>query len=185
MRMTRQLWIRLAILVVVAVTALSFVLFGYVRAPKLLGIGYYTVTVQLPEAAGLYPRANVTYRGTEVGEVKDVHLTDGGVDAVLSLRSDIRIPADLDAQVHSTSAVGEQYVALQPRSDSAAALKSGDVIPRDRASVPPDINTLLDATNTGLKAIPGDSLKTTIDEGYTAFGGLGPEISRVVKGSTS
>jgi phospholipid/cholesterol/gamma-HCH transport system substrate-binding protein len=184
MRMTRQLWTRLALLLVIAVTALSFVLFGYVRAPKLLGIGYYKVTVQLPEAAGLYPRANVTYRGTEVGEVKDVHLTDGGVDAVLSLRSDIRMPADVDAQVHSTSAVGEQYVALQPRSDSAATLKSGDVIPRDRASVPPDINTLLDATNTGLEAIPGDSLRTTIDEGYVAFGGLGPEISRVVKGST-
>jgi phospholipid/cholesterol/gamma-HCH transport system substrate-binding protein len=113
-----------------------------------------------------------------------VHLTDGGVDAVLSLRSDIRMPADVDAQVHSTSAVGEQYVALQPRSDSAATLKSGDVIPRDRASVPPDINTLLDATNTGLEAIPGDNLRTTIDEGYVAFGGLGPEISRVVKGST-
>jgi phospholipid/cholesterol/gamma-HCH transport system substrate-binding protein len=53
MRMTRQLWRRLALLLVIAVTALSFVLFGYVRAPKLLGIGYYTVTVQLPEAAGL------------------------------------------------------------------------------------------------------------------------------------
>ena len=184
MRMTRQIWVQLAILIVIAVTALTFVLFGYIRAPKLLGIGYYTVTVQLSEAAGLYARANVTYRGTEVGEVKDVHLTERGVDAVLSLRSDIRIPSDLDAQVHSTSAVGEQYVALQPRSDAAAALKNGDVIPLDRSSTPPDINTLLDATNTGLKAIPGDSLKTTIDEAYTAFGGLGPEISRVVKGST-
>ena len=149
MRMTRKIWVQLAILIVIAVTALTFVLFGYVRAPKLLGIGYYTVTVQLSEAAGLYPRANVTYRGTEVGEVKDVHLTERGVDAVLSLRSDIRIPSDLDAQVHSTSAVGEQYVALQPRSDAAAALKNGDVIALDRSSTPPDINTLLDATIEG------------------------------------
>jgi phospholipid/cholesterol/gamma-HCH transport system substrate-binding protein len=184
MRMTRRIWLQLAILIVISTTALTFMLFGYIRAPKLLGIGYYTVTVQLPEAAGLYPRANVTYRGTEVGDVKDVQLTDTGVDAVLSLRSDVRIPSDLDVQVHSTSAVGEQYVALQPRTDSAASLKSGDVIPLDRSSTPPDINTLLDATNTGLEAIPGDNLKTAIDEAYTAFGGLGPEISRIVKGST-
>jgi phospholipid/cholesterol/gamma-HCH transport system substrate-binding protein len=184
MRMTRQIWTQLAILIVIATTALMIMAFGYIRVPKLLGIGYYTVTVQLPESAGLYPRANVTYRGTEVGEVDAVHLTDTGVQADLKLRSDIRIPNDLDAQVHSTSAVGEQYVALLPRTDTDGTLKDGDVIPLDRSSIPPDINTLLDATNTGLEAIPGDNLKTTIDEAYTAFGGLGPEISRLVRGST-
>jgi phospholipid/cholesterol/gamma-HCH transport system substrate-binding protein len=51
--------------------------------------------------------------------------------------------------------------------------------------VPPDINSLLDATNTALLAIPNDNLKTVIDESYTAFGGLGPELSRLVKGSTA
>ncbi len=47
--------------------------------------------------------------------------------------------------------------------------------------MPPDINALLDAANTGLKAIPHDNLKTAIDESYTAVGGLGPELSRLVK----
>ena len=54
-----------------------------------------------------------------------------------------------------------------------------------RTTVPPDINSLLDATNRGLQAIPQDNLKTVIDESYTAFGGLGPDISRLVKGSTT
>ncbi len=76
--------------------------------------------------------------------------------------------------MHSQSAVGEQYVALLPRNGNAPPLKDGDVIPRDRTSVPPDINTLLDATNRGLQAIPQDNLKTAIDEAYTAVGGLGP-----------
>jgi phospholipid/cholesterol/gamma-HCH transport system substrate-binding protein len=43
---------------------------------------------------------------------------------------------------------------------------------------------LLDATNRGLAAIPRDNLKTVIDESYTAVGGLGPELSRLVKGGT-
>ena len=81
----------------------------------MFGIGRYHVTVELPRTAGLYPSANVTYRGAEVGRVKSVRLTDTGVAAVLSLKSDIDIPSDLDAQVHSQSAVGEQYVALLPR----------------------------------------------------------------------
>lgn len=185
MRMTRRIWIQLAVLVTVAAIALTVLTFGYIRVPKMLGIGYYTVTVQLTEAAGLYPRANVMYLGTEVGQVESVNLTDRGVEAVLSLESDVEIPSDLDAAVHSTSAVGEQYVALQPRADSAPALANGDVIPQDRTSVPPDINTLLDATNTGLEAIPGDNLKTAVDEAYIAFGGLGPELSRLVKGTTN
>ena len=186
MRMTRLIRIQLAIFMAISLTALTVMGLGYVRLPTLLfGVGHYAVTVQLPEAGGLYQRGNVTYRGTEVGQVKDIQLTDTGIEAVLSLRSDVKIPSDLDAQVHSQSAVGEQYVALLPRNDRSAPLKNGDVIPRDRTSVPPDINALLDATNRGLQAIPADNLNTVVDEAYTAFGGLGPEISDLVKGATT
>jgi phospholipid/cholesterol/gamma-HCH transport system substrate-binding protein len=51
--------------------------------------------------------------------------------------------------------------------------------------VPPDINALLAAANTGLHAIPRDNLKTAIDEAYTAVGGLGPQLSDIVKGSAA
>jgi phospholipid/cholesterol/gamma-HCH transport system substrate-binding protein len=59
------------------------------------------------------------------------------------------------------------------------------VIPLADTTVPPDVNRLLSQTNVGLQAIPHDNLKTVIDESYTAFGGLGPEIARIVKGSTA
>jgi len=87
--------------------------------------------------------------------------------------------------VHSQSAVGEQYVALLPNNRSSSPLKDGDVIARDRSSVPPDINELLNATNRGLEAIPGDNLKTTVDEAYAALGGLGPELARFFKGGSN
>ena len=50
--------------------------------------------------------------------------------------------------------------------------------------VPPDINSLVAAANRGLQAIPRDNLKTVVDESYVAFGGLGPELSRLIKGTT-
>jgi phospholipid/cholesterol/gamma-HCH transport system substrate-binding protein len=152
---------------------------------KWFGVGRYTVTVELPQAGGLYDRANVTYRGYNVGQVKSVELTDTGVEAKALLDSDIKIPSDLNAEVHSVSAVGEQYIDLLPRSADAPALRNGDVIPRDRTSVPPNISSLLDATNKGLQAIPRDNLKTVVDEAYIAFGGLGPELARFVKGATA
>ena len=55
----------------------------------------------------------------------------------------------------------------------------------NRTSVPPDINHLLDSVNQGLQAIPHGNLKTAVDEAYTAVSGLGPEIQRLVKGSTA
>jgi phospholipid/cholesterol/gamma-HCH transport system substrate-binding protein len=186
MRMNRRGWMQLSILVVVSLAAFGFLGFGYVKLPSLLfGAGEYTVKVELPAAAGLYPRGNVTYRGTEVGQVEAVNLTDSGVEAVLKLRSDVKIPSDLQAEVHSQTAIGEQYVALLPRSDTAPPLRDGSVIPLADTKIPPDINALLDATNRGLDAIPRDDLRTAVDESYLAFGGLGPDISRLVKGSTA
>ncbi len=99
---------------------------------RVFGVGRYTVTLQLPETGGLYSTGNVTYRGTEVGRVESVHLTDTGVEALLSLKSGIDIPSDLKAEVHSQSAIGEQYVELLPRNGTSAPLKNGDVIPLSR-----------------------------------------------------
>ncbi|NVN53663.1 MlaD family protein [Mycolicibacterium hippocampi] len=186
MRLERQVRIKLAVFAAVSAIAIAVTVFGYIKLSSLVpGVGQYTVTVQLPESGGLYKSGNVTYRGTKVGRVVDVRVAGTGVEAELALNSDIEIPSDLDAEVHSQSAIGEQYVALLPRDGSARPLREGDVIPRERTSVPSDINSLLDATNTALGAIPLGNLKTVVDESYTAIGGLGPELSRIVKGSTT
>jgi phospholipid/cholesterol/gamma-HCH transport system substrate-binding protein len=181
MRLKRAIKIQLVIFAVISTVGIAFMFFGYMRAPaSFFGVGRYNVTVHLPAAGGLYADGNVTYRGVAVGRIVDVELTDNGAAAVLSLRSGIDIPADLDAEVHSVSAVGEQYIALLPRNGEAAPLKNGDVIPASRTSIPPNINSLLASANTGLKAIPGDDLKTVIDESYLAVGGLGPDLSRLL-----
>ena len=186
MHMTRRIWIQITIFCVVSLTALTVMGLWFVQIPSLVfGVDRYTVTVELPEAGGLYDRSNVTYRGTEVGTVKSVGLTDTGVEAELSLDSGIEIPSDLSVEVHSQSAVGEQYIALLPNNSTSAPLRDGDVIARDRSSVPPDINELLNATNRGLEAIPGDNLKTAVDEAYVALGGLGPELARFFKGGSN
>lgn len=182
--LTRRILIQLAIFGVVALIGGGVMVFGYIQLPAMFGIGRYRVTVELPQAAGLYASGNVTYRGTEVGRVESVRLTKDGVAAVLSLKSGIDIPSDVEAQVHSQSAVGEQYVTLLPRQDSRP-LKEGDVIPLDRVSVPPDLDTLLDSVNRGMESIPRENLKTAVDEAYTAIGGLGPDLSRLVVGTSS
>ena len=185
MRLNRQMKVQLALFTVIALIAILVMAVHYMRLPSMLfGVGTYDVTVELPQAGGLYRGGNVTYRGTEIGRVDAVRLTPTGVEAVLALKSGIDVPSDLRAEVHSQSAIGEQYVALLPRNGDARPLRAGDVIARANTSVPPDVNTLLTDVNAGLRAIPQGNLKTVIDESYTAVGGLGPELSRIVTGTS-
>ncbi|QFS90314.1 mce related protein [Mycobacterium sp. THAF192] len=185
MVLSRRILTQLAFFAVITLAGGSIMIFNYMGLPNLLfGVGHYKVSVQLPAAAGLYENANVTYRGTNVGRVQGVSLTETGVVAELSLKSDIPIPSDLTAEVHSASSIGEQYVALIPDSDTGR-LAEGDVIPLNRTSVPPDISELLAATNNGLEVIPRDNLQTVVSEASTAVGGLGPDLARLVKGSTT
>lgn len=71
------------------------------------------------------------------------------------------------------------------RAAKGPTLKNGDVIPQDRTTIPPNINSLLLAATRGLNAIPRDNLKTVVDESYTAVGGLGPELSRFIGGGAA
>lgn len=184
-RLTKQTRVQLAVFVTLAIFITIAMTVLYMQVPtRILGIGRYTVTVQLPKTGGLYESGNVTYRGVEVGRVTAVRLTDTGAEAVLQLKSDVHIPSDLRVEVHSMMAVGEQYVALLPQRADSRPLKNGDVIPVSASYVPPDVNSLLTATNRGLTAIPKNNMKTVVDEGYVAVGGLGPELSRLVAGTT-
>src|SRR5246127_2395199 len=189
LRLSRQVWTQLAILAGVTIIAIGVMAFGFVKVPALLGVGRYTVTVDLPSSGGLYPTSAVNYRGSEIGSVKSVDVTRDGVRAVLSLNSGIAVPSDVTAAVHSRSAVGEQFLELTPRSgtakDTGSKLRDGDVIPVGKTQVPVDIGFLLDATNKALQAIPQDNLHTVVDEASKAVAGLGPELSRLVDGGTA
>jgi len=190
LRLNRRTWIQLSILSLVTVLSCGAMAFNYMKLPEtLFGIGEYNVTVDLPESGGLYKTSVVTYRGTDVGQVKSVDVTAAGVRAVLALRSGVKVPFDVQASVHSRSAIGEQYIELTPQAgkdgEHSRPLRAGDIIPAGHVDVPVDIGHLLDLTNRALQAIPRDNLHTVIDQTNRVVGGLGPELSRIVDGSTA
>ncbi|MGN6337079.1 MCE family protein [Mycobacterium sp.] len=190
LRLNRRTWIQLSILTLVTVVSCGAMAFNFMKLPAtLFGVGEYKVSVDLPQSGGLYETSVVTYRGTDVGQVKSVGVTATGVRAVLALRSGVKVPSDVQASVHSRSAIGEQYIELTPRpgkdGQPSRTLRDGDVITVGHVDVPVDIGRLLDMTNRALQAIPRDNLRTVIDETNRAVGGLGPELSRIVDGSTA
>src|SRR5947209_17944534 len=111
--LTRFVRIQLAVFAIAGTIGVIAMVLFYIQAPTLLGIGCMTVTLELPNTGGLYRFSNVTYRGVQVGRVTDVRATRDGAVATLSLNTSPTIPVDLQADVRSVSAVGEQYVDLQ------------------------------------------------------------------------
>jgi len=156
----------------------------YIQVPTLLGIGRMTVKLELPRTGGLYQFSNVTYRGVQIGRVTDVHATRAGAEATLSLATSPQVPADLQANVLSVSAVGEQYVDLQPRTDSAPYLRDGSVIAAKNTSVPQAVGPMLDRLSTLLDTIPKEKLSKLLDESFKGLNGSGDELAMLFE-STS
>jgi phospholipid/cholesterol/gamma-HCH transport system substrate-binding protein len=169
--LTRFVRTQLIIFTTASVIGIAVMLFGYMQLPTLLGIGRITVTLELPGAGGLYRFGNVTYLGSQVGRVIAIEPTSQGAKATLSLGTSPRIPADLQAQVRSVSAVGEQYVELRPRTDSGPYLQDGSVISvRDTKD---SLAHLLDESSLGLGGA-GYDLGSLIDSSARVAGDLSP-----------
>ena len=165
------------------VGVIAMVLF-YIQAPTLLGIGRMTVALELPSTGGLYRFSNVTYRGVQVGKVTAVSLTAKGAKATLSLGMSPKIPANLQAQVLSVSAVGEQYVDLQPRTDSAPYLHNGSVIAMHDTTIPQAVGPMLDQVSALVKSLPKNKIGQLLDESFQAFNGAGYDLGSLTESAS-
>ncbi|OBI43152.1 mammalian cell entry protein [Mycobacterium kyorinense] len=174
--LSRFVRIQLAIFATVGIIGVVAMVLFYIQAPTLLGIGRMTVTLELPATGGLYRFSNVTYRGVQVGKVTAVSLTPNGAKATLSLSNSPKIPADLQAEVRSVSAVGEQYVDLRPRTDSPPYLRDGSVIAMGDTTIPQAVGPMLDQVSALVNSIPKNKLGQLLDESFQAFNGSGYDV---------
>lgn len=170
----RQL-VLFAILTVISLTVLGVY---YLQIPSLVGIGRYSLKAELSATGGLYPTANVTYRGIAIGKVTDVEPTATGAEATMSIDSRYKIPIDSAANVHSVSAVGEQYLDLVSSGNPGKYLAPGQTITKSK--IPIEIGPALDSVKRGLAALPKEKIGSLLDETAQAVGGLGPALQRLV-----
>ncbi|MEV6948605.1 MlaD family protein [Streptomyces sp. NPDC051172] len=171
----------------VAFAAVTAVGVSYVGArytglvDDVLGRGY-TVQADFADSGGIFPGAEVTYRGAPVGKVGALRLSgSGGVSVALDIKDGApRIPADTLAVVADRSAVGEQYVDLQPRTSHGPYLLDGSAIPRGSTRVPLPTTDLVLSLDRLVNSVGKNDLRVTVDELGKAFDGTGPNLSRLV-----
>jgi phospholipid/cholesterol/gamma-HCH transport system substrate-binding protein len=178
---TRRTKLQLVAFAVVAVLGMSYLGFKYVGLDRvLLGTGY-DVAADFKDSGGIFVNAEVTYRGVAVGRVSDMKLIDHGVRVVLTMKPDAdKIPASAKAIVATRSAVGEQYILLQPDSNSGPYLKDGSVIPENRTSIPVPVQELLLNMDKLVGSLDQENLRTVVTELGKAFAGSGDDLGRLI-----
>jgi phospholipid/cholesterol/gamma-HCH transport system substrate-binding protein len=89
------------------------------------------VHVIAEQAPGLKRSARVQYRGVDVGLVKEVYFTPGGVRIDLLLeRNDVPIRMQDTVRITSVGAFGEQVVDIQPGVQTAPLIARGATLPK-------------------------------------------------------
>jgi phospholipid/cholesterol/gamma-HCH transport system substrate-binding protein len=178
---TRLTKIQLMVFAIVTVLGGAFVGGRYANLDRLVVDRSFPVTAELKDSGGIFAGAEVTYRGIAVGKVGKLQFTENGVRATLDIEDNApKISDDVKALVANKSAVGEQFVDLQPLSNSAPYLRSGSNIPLARTSVPIDTTKILMDASAFVGSVDTESLKTLVNELGIAFSGNGEDLGTII-----
>ncbi|HKN55084.1 MAG TPA: MlaD family protein [Amycolatopsis sp.] len=184
--LTTKVRVQVLAFVVIALATTAFVGANYAGIGRLFGNSGYTVKLELSEGGGLFTNGEVTYRGVAVGRVGELRLTTTGMEADLLIDSSAPpIPANAAAVVANRSAVGEQYVDLQPRTADKPYLADGSVIPRESATLPPPVQNILSDLDSFTASVPTQDLRTVVDELDNALHGAGPDLQVLMDSATT
>jgi len=184
--LTRTTRIQIVVFAVIGAVVIAYTGLRYASLGRFLGLrGYYVVQLELANTGGIFPQADVTYRGVSVGRVGAVRLTPAGVEADLDIsNSSPPIPADLRASVADLSAVGEQYVNLRPVTSQGPYLAQGSVIPLRDTTLPLPVTGLLTSVNELATSVPPGSLQVVLNNLATGLDGTGPSLQALIDGQS-
>ena len=179
---TRRTQLQLLVFALVAVFGLVYTGVRYAGLAKYVP-GHdngYVVSAQFSDSGGIFTGAEVTYRGVPVGKVEQLSLHGDGIAVALRLKPGTKVPTPTRAVIGNRSAVGEQFVDLQPQSDGATMLKGGDVIPVAMTRIPISPTQLIVNLDRLVNSVDTADVTVVLDELGQAFDGVGPDLQRLI-----
>jgi phospholipid/cholesterol/gamma-HCH transport system substrate-binding protein len=176
----RSAQVQLFAFLVITLVTVAILSARYVGLYDRVAGGQYHVTADFEQSGGIFVGSEVSYRGVTVGRVDDLRLSEDGVVVDAKIQRGVEIPRDTRVVVENRSAVGEQYLDFQPRSDEGPTLRDGDRIPRADTAHPLRIDSLLLHLDNTVNSVERDDLRTVVDEMGTAFEGGGEDLQRII-----
>jgi len=139
------------------------------------------VTVE-SSRAGLVmdPGNKVKLRGVEIGRVGSVELVDDGVEIVLEIDRDEfdGVPADVVADIRSSTVFGAKYVELVSRSGDGRLREGATLTTR---GVTTEVNTVFDSLQRVLDGVDVADLNQTLTVLATTLSGRGDQVAAVAQ----
>ena len=177
----RRTKVQLLVFAVITLLGVSFVGARYAQLDRLVVDDTYEVVAHFSDSGGIFAGGEVTYRGVKIGQVERLELTDEGVDVHLGIDDAFdTIPADAVALVGNRSAVGEQYVELQPQSDSEPYLEDDSEIAVENTRTPIKTQVFLTNLSNTVESVDKEALRTTVSEFGDAFAGTGDDLGQII-----
>ncbi|WP_030173353.1 MCE family protein [Spirillospora albida] len=185
MILKRGVKLQLVVFALITVIGVTIVSVNYIGIGRGLLGKQYVAYVDLTDSGGVFSNAEVTYRGVPVGRVGPIELTDDGIRVKLLLErgEGKRIPREgLSAVVANRSAVGEQYIDLEPAKKTGPYLDEGDpyTIPRQNTRLPVSTAELLRNVDALVGSVNTKHLGIVVDELNRAFTGSAAELQSIL-----
>jgi phospholipid/cholesterol/gamma-HCH transport system substrate-binding protein len=143
--------------------------------PGTVGTGSdsYQVKVQLNNAANLVPNVPVMINDINVGTVTKVELDGWTPTLTLSLRNDVKLPANAVAKLGQTSILGSKHIELAAPTDTPpeGTLLAGALIPQNRSQHYPETEEVLAGVSMLLNGGGLQHFQTITSELNRALGG--------------
>lgn len=177
----RRSWLSAGALILTLAVASAYLFLGALRVNPLASS--LSITIELPNSAGLLPNQDVTLRGVPIGRVERLDITPVGVNAVVNVSSTVPIPESSDVRVSGLSPAGEQYVDFAAESDAGPYLSDGAVIAAGRATVPVSLAELLANADGALAQV--DTSKIELIKRELSLSEAGPQkLADIIDGGT-
>lgn len=178
---TRRTKIQLVIFAIITLLGTTYVGARYAQLDKLFYDSDYEVVGHFAESGGIYAGAEVAYRGVKIGQVDRLVSTTDGVDVHMAIENGYDdIPADALAVVANRSALGEQFVDLQPLADGKPFLRDGSDIPVADTRTPISTSKLLTDISRTVSDVDQDALRTVVGELGLAFKDAGEDLGTLI-----
>ena len=178
--------IQLIVFVLITLLGVSYVGARYARLDRLFSTTRYTVVAHFADSGGIFAGGEVTYRGVAGRPGREAGAHRRRRRRLPRHRQRLRhIPADTLAVVGNRSAVGEQYVELQPQVDGEPYLRTAR--DRDDGHPHPDPDPEAAGRHLDHRGVgrPGRRCSTTVGELGEAFGGTGQDLQRIIDSGNS
>jgi virulence factor Mce-like protein len=146
-----------------------------------------TIKARFTDTVGVFPGNDVDVLGVPVGRVTKVRPEGTSVLVEMKIRSDLKVPADVQALIIPPSVINDRYIELAPVWRKGPTLAAGAEIPLERTRTPVEFDRIIRALDTLAVKLSEDkrnvgAIQDALAVAADNFRGNGTTLNRSIKG---